>query len=191
MYCPMCGNDIFDHSSICTHCGSIINLPASLTEAEIKRLRNQFRESTGARQDFDAALKKMEIASNYVPALYASRVFAFIVDWGLIIGTGIYLADEFRETAELVYLLLPMGAFLYFSFLTAIFGRTLGKFLVGIKVIGSKGMHPPELITSMGRTLACLVSFSFLLAGFLAPFFDAKQRAWHDILAGTRVIYQR
>lgn len=190
MFCPFCGIEIFDHASICNQCGSIINLPPEMTEAEIRRFRNDYREHF-VKVKSSELLKSIEERGDYMPALYSARAFAFILDSALIIGLAILIGNQTPQSREITPLIVPVIAFFYLSFFTALSGRTIGKFIVGIKTIDSSSGDNPGILVSFGRTVAMLISFLFLMAGFLSPFFDAKSRCWHDIMSGTRVIYRR
>jgi len=191
MYCPFCGLEIYDHASICTHCSSLINLPVELTEAEIRRLNNSYKERFHDRSRVEEAISRVKAQSEYIPALYGARVFAFVVDWGIVAGIAVVFANQMKETRELALLGAPLIGFLYFSFLMMLSGRTIGKYIVGIKVIDENTGVKPGFYVSVGRTAAIFVSMVFLMAGFLAPYFDSKSRSWHDILSGTRVIYRK
>lgn len=191
MYCPFCGNEIYDHATICTYCGSMINLPVEMTEAEIRRLRNQYKERFGDKARVDFAVKQIEAQAEYIPALYGARAFAFLLDWGVIIALAVVISNNLRASKEFTLLLTPLLAFLYFVFFTSAFGRTIGKFIVGIKVIEEKTGKKPSVTMAFGRTISMIISTVFLFAGFFAPYFDAKGRCWHDILSGTVVIYKR
>ena len=191
MFCPFCGLEIYDHATICTWCGMIINLPVEMTETEIRRLRNDYEERFGNRARVEKAIRSIEHQAEYIPPLYSARAFAFILDIGIVVGIAILLANQMRQTRELAILLVLVIMYFYFSLLTALSGRTVGKFITGMKVIDENSGEHPSLQTSLGRTMGMFVSFMFLMMGFLAPFFDAKSRSWHDILSGTLVIYKR
>lgn len=67
---------------------------------------------------------------------------------------------------------------------------SIGKILVGIKVTNQHGT-PIGYGRAFLRNLAKLVGVATLGIGFLAGFFDRKQRCWHDKLAGTLVVKDR
>lgn len=191
MYCPFCGLDIPDHASICTHCSSSINLPAELSEGDIKRIRKKHNEIYGIKSvSADEALKK-EMHSAVTSALYSSRVIAFGFDWLIIVGLTIFSMNQFVQIREFLPLASIFGAFIYFVFFTSISGRTIGKMIVGIQVVESGNNKSPSLIQAIGRSFAGVFSFLFFFAGVLAPFYDSRGRAWHDQFSNTIVIYKR
>lgn len=70
------------------------------------------------------------------------------------------------------------------------FGATPGKMLVGIKVLkpdgtALSGMQP------LVRTLAEWLSCAIVYFGYLNVLVDAERRAWHDMIANTRVFKVR
>lgn len=191
MYCPFCGLEIPDHASICTHCGSSINLPAELTEGDIKRIRNRYHQNYGIKTiSADEAFKK-EIRSEIIPALYSSRVVAFMFDWLIIVGLTVFSMNQFSQIKEFIPFMSIFEAFVYFTFFTAISGRTIGKMIVGIQVVDSDSVKPPTLIQAISRSITCVFSFLFLFAGVIAPFYNYYGKAWHDQLSKTLVIYRR
>ena len=194
MYCPYCGNDIPDYASVCTHCASNINLPPELPESEIKQIRRRYQERFGVKDVNINELISRELRPDILPAMYISRLFAFLLDWAIVVGVIYFIMHHYREEeiGELIFLISPLWAFLYFSLLTGLMsGRTIGKAVVGIRVVMERDTSPPNLVESISRSFAAIFSFLFLLAGFIAPLFDSKSRAWHDQFAGTLVIYKR
>jgi len=92
---------------------------------------------------------------------------------GLLIGFG-----------GLLFSFLP--PLLYFSLLH-VGGQPLGKRLMGLRLSGPEDT-PVLLGVSFLRALALLVSLLPLGLGYLWILIDEKQRAWHDLIAGTTVV---
>lgn len=74
----------------------------------------------------------------------------------------------------------------YFSLATAIYGQTVGKYLMGLKIL--KNNQPLNLRDSLYRTLAYFLSSSTYLIGFILPWFRADGRTLHDLLCDTDVV---
>ena len=124
------------------------------------------------------------------------------IDLGLVS----LLAVAGGSLAELIQILLPKWVWIttvvpvaigmvisfvpvaYFFLSVAIAGRTVGKALMGVRVVGLKGgrLSPGR---SLLRAVAYLVSLIPLSAGFLWVLVDRDRRAWHDHIAGSRVVY--
>ncbi len=76
---------------------------------------------------------------------------------------------------------------LYQIYLSGISGQTLGKRLLGIRVISSQGQAPGPLLAGV-RFLAMVVSGLLLGLGWLWCIFDRERRALHDHLSKSYVI---
>ena len=81
-----------------------------------------------------------------------------------------------------------MWALLYSWLSIAIFGKTLGKTFMGVRVVDSDGRWPPRppVVGSGGYLPAFLRRLGSWPAGIL---FGRERRAWHDHFAGTAVVY--
>jgi len=139
-------------------------------------------------------------------ATLTARFFAFVIDvaflWcvstflclsviaGHVAGADRYsFKDPMRLGVEilLVFFLSNLFLFLfYFTYLTAHGEMTIGKSIFKIKVVRRRDEHDLGLARAFGRACGYLFSAIPFLLGFLAPFF-LKGRAFHDILAGTKV----
>ncbi|MDH6135247.1 putative RDD family membrane protein YckC [Kitasatospora sp. MAA4] len=88
---------------------------------------------------------------------------------------------------------LLLGVLLLVGFLgevlpTARTGRTLGKRLLGLRVVRTDARRPPTLGRSLGRWLVGQLSV-LTLVGLLAVLVDRQgRRGWHDRVAGTKVV---
>jgi uncharacterized RDD family membrane protein YckC len=77
----------------------------------------------------------------------------------------------------------------YFFVLVAVTGRTIGKSVMGIRVVRADG-RPLSAARSLLRAIAYLVSLLPVFAGFVWVLFDRDRRAWHDHIVGSRVVYE-
>ena len=76
----------------------------------------------------------------------------------------------------------------YFLFFFTVTGQTVGKRVLGLRVVSTNGDHV-KLLQASVRLVGYVVSAIPIYLGFLAMFFDRDRRAWHDRLAHTAVIY--
>ena len=74
----------------------------------------------------------------------------------------------------------------YFVLLHGMEGKTVGKWLFGLRVVGPD-QEPITYGRALLRWIATWVSAIFGL-GFLWVLFSGEKRGWHDLLAGTWVI---
>jgi uncharacterized RDD family membrane protein YckC len=64
---------------------------------------------------------------------------------------------------------------------------TLGKRVLGIRVIGASGERVPPR-QSILRSAAKILSIVPFGLGFVWALFSRDRRAWHDTISGTRVV---
>ncbi|HSS92682.1 MAG TPA: RDD family protein [Candidatus Dormibacteraeota bacterium] len=140
--------------------------------------------------------------TDLAPAGFVSRLLAMAIDLGVIV-TVIVVGTLL---AELIGLVLPKWVWLstaipaavgavvsfvpliYFFLAVAITGRTAGKAVMGVRVVGLDG-RPLPVGRALLRTVAYLVSLIPLFAGFLWVLVDGQRRGWHDHIARSRVVY--
>ena len=96
------------------------------------------------------------------------------------------LLDRNPMAAGAFGLLLGLSA-LYQIYLGGVLGQTLGKRLLGLRVISSRGEAPGPLVAAV-RFLTMVLSLALAGLGFLWCIFDREHRALHDHLSGTYVI---
>jgi uncharacterized RDD family membrane protein YckC len=107
----------------------------------------------------------------------------FLLVGGLISRLG-GNEDWWTVTAGIISLTIPV---VYFVWPYSTRGQTLGKKMLRIKVVSLDG-SPLNWRKGILRSAGYIVSFSTLL-GFLWSIWDADKQAWHDKLAGTRVVW--
>ncbi len=138
------------------------------------------------------------------------RIVALLVD-GLIMGfpigfiIGIWLATTQPESTEDVsipaaFLLLNLAAVVYQVVGVALWGQTLGKKMLGIRVVSAQDLSQPGwwrairrwglyfvigLIPIVGGIVACMI---LPLVGLVMLFVDQRRQAPHDKVADTIVV---
>jgi uncharacterized RDD family membrane protein YckC len=131
---------------------------------------------------------------------FGRRIAASLIDFAVLLALFVVLAVTIGEAsvgrgqasfhlgwqAGLLYLALVL---LYYFVLEAATGRTVGKFLVGLRVVGRDGGRPP--ITAIAiRTVLRPVDWLplFYLAGFVSMLATgARRQRLGDLAAGTTV----
>jgi uncharacterized RDD family membrane protein YckC len=131
------------------------------------------------------------------PAGWWSRVGATILD-GIIVFVPLLLGGIIAivsDTLAGVFGLVYLVAVLFYApvMLTVHEGRTWGKQAVDIRVVKMDG-GPVGFGTALGREwlkiLFALTGILWLL-NVLWPLWQPENRAWHDLITGTRVITDR
>lgn len=147
-----------------------------------------------------AGPRRAEISGHYAGPV--SRLLAYLIDsfvafaaFGLIAG-GIVGSINTVFGAEIEWdwqagvlglLAFSLWLFLYFWVGVAISGRTFGMSVLGIKVVTDEG-RPISPGRAAIRALVLPISISTIV-GLLGIIFDRKQRALHDLVARTAVVY--
>lgn len=137
---------------------------------------------------------------------FMRRGCAFAVDWAMIlllcfvmflmshIGYKVGLSAHGRsvtmETSNGLYFILTWASIAlsaaYFVIFHSLDGRTIGKWVFGLRVIGAEN-GDVTASQALLRWLAA-VGFAPILLGFLWVIWSREKRAWHDIIARTWVI---
>lgn len=155
------------------------------------------RPVVAPRPAISPALATMELAG------FGRRLLAFVIDNIIVyLAYGIFatcpsllVPDPYSSDEEAMFSMLLCGAhllflllyFWYYVFLQARSGQTLGKKIMGIKVISADGSPP-----SRGRCFLRLIGYGInsltFYIGFLMPLWDQNKQALHDKMASTYVI---
>ncbi len=106
-------------------------------------------------------------------------------------GVGIYFLGVGNSRSEnffmSIYLLLFFLASSYFVIFNGYTGSTIGKMIMGIRIISDEGVSI-GFWRSFVRWIGYYISAIFVFVGFLWSFFDRNSQSWHDKLAGTFVV---
>ena len=121
------------------------------------------------------------------PAGFWIRLVAVLIVAGLIWGGQIAELPVFNGT--LVAFMFAFGS-VYYVALHALFGQTVGKMVVRVRVVRTDG-GGLAVGRSILRSVGYLVSGATLLVGYVIAGLRRDKRALHDLLAGTRVVYVR
>ncbi len=133
-----------------------------------------------------------EIALSYTASIVLRRWLGCVIDYIILLLVFLLpvLMSKDETSSGTIYLLFAL-AILYFPLMEHLTGRSVGKLLAGIIVVGKNGQLP-GLIPVILRTLARLIEVNPVLlgripAGLIVLASDKRQRLG-DMLAGTYVI---
>lgn len=98
-----------------------------------------------------------------------------------------FLIEKDQFVGKAVLILMAFSALFYSFVFHALWGKTPGKRIVGIRVVDVYGQRI-GFLRSFFRTIMACCSFVLLGAGLLWCAFDVKRRALHDHVAGTHVV---
>jgi len=134
---------------------------------------------------------------------FVSRLFAFVTDvvvvagiiavggWIAVLIDGVIeqIGLTLRVSLGSIYVvMIPLIIGLYFIMFWSLTGRTIGKWVMGLRVVGLTG-HPPTLSQSVVRIIGYGISAIAFWLGYLWVLIDDNRRAWHDHMARTWVVY--
>ncbi len=129
------------------------------------------------------------------------RFAAFLID-GLILGAINYLISMLlgggssysyttgggatnNPATTIASLVLSVA---YYVFYQAKMGQTLGKKVMGIKVVDSAGKTPTIMTFFLREIIGKFVSGIILLIGYFMVIWDGKKQGLHDKIASTYVV---
>jgi uncharacterized RDD family membrane protein YckC len=205
MLCPQCGMPSAEHEVVCRVCNAILHPAdsASAPEPAPVEFRPPGIDATlqSIRQDI-SAINEQPLK----PAGFFIRCTAYLIDNLLlamftivpaIIGfmllkrSGAISSSDPQEMVRWVWLLCVLPntvlSFIYFGYLHAATGQTIGKWMCGVRVLTAGGM-PIGWGRSLVRCAGYFLSSSLLYLGFVWVLLNRRKRGWHDYLAGTVVV---
>jgi len=131
-----------------------------------------------------------------IDMLFLNAVFliiSFSLDFGLSYIFQLFgITDEefsYMVIGSVIYFACVAIMFFYFAYFTHIYGMTLGKKVLGIKVVNQYGKNPDVAEVLKREVLGKTLSSLFLGAGFLWALFDKNNQTFHDKIAKTYVVY--
>jgi len=136
-----------------------------------------------------------------LPAGFVTRLVAFVIDLAInaLVSSVLTVVGQFvgrslgarQSTLVLLAAITTVSGFLflfaYAVLLTALGGQTVGKRIMGLRVVRTDGTRV-KLWPAIKRFIGYILSTPFFW-GYLLVLIDNRRRAFHDKLAGTMVIY--
>jgi uncharacterized RDD family membrane protein YckC len=132
-----------------------------------------------------------------------TRLVAFIVDtivvtfgFTLLVAGTVFVIRLFDPDfaiptqSGLIYsIALILWAFFYLWISYAVFGKTIGMMILGVRVVSSDGHVVLKGRQPFLRVLTFPLSFLVFGLGLLGIVFNPNRQAWHDHFAKTAVVY--
>lgn len=113
-------------------------------------------------------------------------IISFVV--GLLTNSLLSASFSYQDFRFYVQNINNVVGVLYFVLLTYLNQATIGKKMLGLKVVTLKRTNPGLLTIIIREVLGKFVSAIVLLLGFLWILFDKDKQGWHDKIAGTIVV---
>jgi uncharacterized RDD family membrane protein YckC len=119
---------------------------------------------------------------------FGTRLAAFALDATLVfVVAGPLVAVTGLAGIPLFFVVAPAIATVFFWHR---FGATPGKITLSARIVDARSGGRPRLARLVIRYLAYIISAAPLFLGFAWIAIDRRKQAWHDKIAGTRVIYE-
>jgi uncharacterized RDD family membrane protein YckC len=131
----------------------------------------------------------------------ASRTAAYVVDGTLsfVLFTAgvaalnyivnlVFEGDPWDDASPLWAVALAVWTFSYYWYCWGMAGKTPGAALLGIRVVRRDGSNL-GFRRAFVRTLVFPISLAMFGLGMLGAVFGRERRTWHDIAAGSTVVY--
>jgi uncharacterized RDD family membrane protein YckC len=170
MYCTHCGKEISENSDSCPNCKASIRHQDGLSGTAAERI----------------------LSENDLQQHWVKRLIAILID-SIIVGIATAILGLLTDVSGIFnWLTLPfvMGLIyvLYFTLTESIYGYTMGKRLVNLKVIKANGKKP-SLESAFIRNVSKF-HFLLLLLDTLGGFFTSKDnhQRYIDQIANTTVV---
>jgi uncharacterized RDD family membrane protein YckC len=153
-------------------------------------------ESLGSSQPIAPATHAL--VGIFEQAGFALRFGAFMFDLlplMILLFISGFLASEFTNFSVLIqygsFGLATLFLILNFIFLAGRTGQTLGKRLIGIRIIRTDQQRATTKQIILRHVLGYPLSMTVFTLGFLWLLWDRRQQGWHDKIAGTLVVRKR
>jgi uncharacterized RDD family membrane protein YckC len=115
------------------------------------------------------------------------RFVAFFVD-SMILLAGFLVLYAILDPA-IAYVIYILATFIYFAAMEGgASGQTLGKKLLGIRVIDFRAGGPIGFGRGLLRQIGRILSGFVLYLGYLWMLWDSEKQTWHDKIATTVVV---
>ncbi len=146
------------------------------------------------------AVQREHLLGTYAGAV--SRLIGYAIDIGIVAGSFAITASivewlvstvfpvelDLGDTPVAAGIALSVWAFVYFTYSLATAGRTIGKALMGTRVVRSDGSDLRAGRAAL-RVLMMPLSFALLGIGLLLILIRKDRRALHDLIADTAEVY--
>ncbi|PYS84267.1 MAG: hypothetical protein DMF67_05775 [Acidobacteria bacterium] len=144
---------------------------------------------------------RAELNSERLRAPFSLRCGALLIDYILMVGVLAFatmLARVFGDTRRGSAVVLTAGyvavgvvALLNFVVVAGLSGRTLGKWVAGLRVVRKDGARMSFARSLLRHVVGYALTALTLGLGFLLAALSPRGRALHDLLAGTVVVRSR
>jgi uncharacterized RDD family membrane protein YckC len=167
-----------------------------MTEQELTQEQQPESEQPESEQPIEREAPFAQVtAPPYVPPQYAGfwlRTLALVLDTLALYSFYVllrFVSGQPVSNPSIKWLLFELLiGFIYYISLTAVYGQTLGKMVLGVRVIAGENQRPGPGTVLFRELIGKFVSFITLFIGYMLAGWNKEKRALHDILCGTYVV---
>jgi len=145
----------------------------------------------------DEIIEKFE-RENITLASFPKRFLAYFIDEILVsfLFVMIYIgsiedSQNVEETINMInglVMYIVILKIIYQSFFVWMYGATLGKIFMKIRVVSINDLENPPLNYSINRAIVRILSESIFYIGFVWALMNPKRESWHDKVGRTLVV---
>jgi uncharacterized RDD family membrane protein YckC len=179
MYCTECGVRALEQSKFCTDCGyplSRANNAALIAHAATKA---------------PAATSRFYTTDS---ASFPHRALGYGIDVVISLAAGSLLFVVYQAILSDTRFGLTMfvtGVFYAHKWIADSRGGTVGKLIVGVRVVDDSTLRPIGLVNGFIRTIFAFFSGLVFGLGYLWAAWDRERKTWHDHAVNSSVIKKR
>lgn len=213
MRCPKCGYITFDHLKQCKRCGAEWEAVPGPSPVSTEEKQSTLAAELLLDDEFDRLYRRLKReeeradrarwggffrrASALIVDIWILAVFSLMLFYFAYVSVNVGLAAHERQLSagnlgfflRLIFLAWIFLVAAYFVLLHGMEGRTVGKWLLGLRVVGAHD-QPISYGQALIRWLAGLVS-GISAVGFFWIIWQREKRGWHDLVARTWVVRER
>lgn len=181
MRCNTCGAEVAPSSSFCGSCGARLSSPGLSAQSQQDYQPSFLTASAQMSRSYKGIGPRMV-------ATILDTVMYFVFAWVVAAVTGGTTSEGFELQGAAAFLTFVAWA-AYYVLLEAYLGGTIGKLILGMRVVDERG-RAPGLRPAVTRNLLRIVDFlpfAYILGGLAVALSSEKQRVG-DRVAGTYVV---
>ena len=195
--CLKCGSSNESSAMDCSVCGADLNVNASKVQWVSTQADTSVDQPSSEQEliTFDASngweeAQQVRLVLASRCRRYVGAVIDNLVVFALYVALGVstLLIEDPLWYSFAVIMAWLIGLLYSWLMIGLNGGRTVGKMVMGTKVVNEDGRSPSLLTAFVREVIGKFVSAIVLGLGFIWILFDPKFQGWHDKIAGTYVI---
>ena len=142
-------------------------------------------ENLLSREEFTLATIGRRSWAFFIDEVLLSFIFIAIIWNSFVQATTIEQIISLTNSYVLEYMALKI---IYQTFFVSLYGASIGKILLKIRVIEIETLQKPRPLVAFNRAVFRIISEIKFYLGFLWGVFNPTRQTWHDFTAKTLVI---